>query len=97
MDRRSFMKLSGLPCFGVLGFSGFAKRITKTNPPPNSGARRRSGTKFMFAEPEAEDMEIVSMTEFENQIYVATKKGVYLIKGNKLERLKMVLKDDNQD
>ncbi len=49
---------------------------------------RKSFMEIPFMEPEDEDRIIVSMIEFENKIYVATKKGIYIIKDDKLVRLK---------
>jgi len=46
---------------------------------------KRTGTKFNEADP---DMIIVSMIEFRDKIYVATQKGIYIIKDDQLIRLK---------
>ena len=50
---------------------------------------KRKGIKFAFAEPDP-DKVIVSMLEFQDKVYVATKKGVYKIKDDTLVRLKFV-------
>ena len=52
--------------------------------------KQRKRTKFAFAEPEDENRKIVSMLEFQGSVYVATQKGVYIVKGDTLVRLKLV-------
>lgn len=56
--------------------------------------RRRKGIKVAFAEPEDENSKIVSMLEFQDNIYLATQKGVYILKDGVFVRLKMVDKTD---
>lgn len=48
---------------------------------------RRSGTKFAFG---GEGKEIVSMLNFRNTLYVATKEGVYSLRDDKFRRLELV-------
>ena len=56
---------------------------------------KRKGIKFSFAEPDL-DKVIVSMLEFQGKVYVATQKGVYILKNDTLIRLKMVDKTNEQ-
>ena len=62
----------------------------------NNGLRR-SGTAYIpFAGGPDPERIVVSMLEFKGEIYVATQKGVYILRDEKLERIKMVEKvDDN--
>ena len=55
-------------------------RLTPVPPPPFIG--------------DDSDMRIVSMLEFNGMVYVATEKGVYIIKNDKLHRLEIVEKKD---
>ena len=63
----------------------------------NNGLRR-SGTAYIpFAGGPDPERIVVSMLEFKGEIYVATQKGVYILRDEKLERIKMVEKvDDNK-
>lgn len=56
-----------------------------------TGIPKRKGMKHIFSEADP-DKQIVSMLEFEGKVYVATKKGVYRIEGDKLVRLEFVEK-----
>lgn len=49
----------------------------------------RSGTKYPTFNEEDAEREIVSMIEFQDRIYVATKVGVYCMEGDKLVRLEI--------
>ena len=51
---------------------------------------KRKGMKNVFNESDSEKI-VVSMIEFEGKIYVATQKGVYIIKDDKLVRVEFVL------
>ena len=51
---------------------------------------KRKGRKNVFNEADSEKI-VVSMIEFEGKIYVATQKGVYIIKDDKLVRVEFVL------
>ncbi len=54
----------------------------------SAGASRRDGMKYIpFGDPDPERI-IVSMIEFNDRIYVATQKGIYIIKDDELVRLK---------
>ena len=57
-----------------------------------AGVAKREGTKYIpFGDSDPERI-IVSMLEFQNKIYVATQKGVYVITDDKLVRLEIVEK-----
>ena len=57
------------------------------------GVTKREGMKYIpFGESDPERI-IVSMIEFQNKIYVATQKGIYIITDDKLVRLEFVEKD----
>lgn len=56
---------------------------------------KRSGCKYIpFMEPEDRDMEVVSMIKYNENIYVATKKGIYILKDEKFHRLDLVEKEE---
>lgn len=57
----------------------------------------RSGMKhlpFMDADP---DQIIVSMLEFEGKIYVATQKGIYIVRNEKLVRLELTEQEHGKE
>ena len=56
---------------------------------------KRKGIKYPFAEPDP-DKVVVSMLEFQGNVYIATQKGVYILKDDILIRLKMVDKTNEQ-
>ena len=57
------------------------------------GIPKRNRTKYIpFADGPDPDLVVVSMVKFQDKIYVATQKGVYILKDEQLERLKMVQK-----
>ena len=59
-----------------------------------TGMSKREGIKHIpFGDSDPEKI-IVSMIEFQDRIYVATQKGVYIIKDDKLVRLKFVENND---
>ncbi len=58
-----------------------------------NGAKKRTGTKFPFAEPDDENRKIVSMIEYQGQILVATQKGIYRLENEKMIRLDFVEKE----
>lgn len=47
--------------------------------------------KPIFAAEEDDSLKVVSMVEWRDNVYVATEKGVYVVKGDKLVRLKLEL------
>ncbi len=55
-------------------------------------AKKRSRTKYIsFMESDLDpDRIIVSMIEFQDKIYVATQKGVYILRDEKFHHVKMV-------
>ena len=58
-----------------------------------AGISKREGTKYIpFGDSDPEKV-IVSMIEFQDRIYVATQKGVYIIDNDKLVRLEFVEKE----
>ncbi len=93
MDRRGFFKSL---VAGAVGLFVLPKNDTnKTKPSVNSAlsGKRRSGTNFIFAEPDP-DMIIVSTTVWNGRICVATQKGVYRIDDDdKLVRLELIIKE----
>ncbi len=60
-----------------------------------SGIPRRSGTKYMYAE--SEQSAIVSMCEFKDRLYLATKDGIYRLDDEKFVQLKILNKDFKED
>lgn len=56
-------------------------------------AKKRSGTKYIPFSDADPEREIVSLCEHKNDIYVATKVGVYKIVDDKLVRLKFVIEE----
>ncbi len=94
MDRRGFFKSLVASAVGLFVLPKNETNRTELcmNPVLGDG-KQRSGTKFILAEPDP-DMIIVSTTEWRGCIYIATQKGVYIIRDDhKLERLKFITKE----
>ncbi len=52
-------------------------------------SKRRSSTKYIPFMDKDLDYVIISMLEFQGKIYVATQKGIYVLRDEKLVRLKL--------
>ncbi len=86
MDRRKFMKSLALaPLLALLPKKAKKEPVCETF---TTGTGVRGGTTYVFANEADPDAEIVAMTKWHNEIYLATKKGVYRIEGNRLVGLK---------
>ncbi len=57
------------------------------------GVQKRDGIKYIPFMGEDEDKVIVSLCEFQNNLYCATQKGVYILEKDKFERIELVEKD----
>ena len=51
---------------------------------------KRKGVKFALAEPDDEDRRIVSMIEFQGEVFLSTQKGVYKMVDDKFVRLEII-------
>lgn len=72
------------------GWNGNNKDLVESNVCPNCGQRGRlNEQEQIMIEP---DIIIVAMLEFKGKIYVATQKGVYIFKDDKLIKLEFEVK-----
>ena len=61
----------------------------------STGVQKRSGIKYIPFMGEDEDKVIVSLCEFQDNLYCATQKGVYILEKDKFERIELIEKDTN--